>query len=1580
MKVRILRGQLARRLLPSASSVPRVSAAVLLVLSVAVATCGRDTSGPTIPIPAAIASLAGNAQTGTVGTTLPQPLVALVTAADGKPVAGVAVSWQVTVGGGSVSASSVTTDSLGRASVVVTLGTGAGADTVQASVGRVATAAVFAATATPAAPARIAVASGNGQTGTVGEPLHDSLVVAIRDVYGNPSAGVSVAWGVTAGSGTLSAASTSTDAAGRAAVSWTLGTVAGTNRDSAVATVPGLAGSPATFVAVAHAGPASVVARAGGDGQSGTVGAALADSLVVIARDQYGNPVGGAPVTWSASTGGTLSALTAPTDAAGRSSVSWTLGAAAGAQQATATLPGAAGSPLSFDATANPGAPSALNFSTQPGTTAAGTIMTPAVRVTIVDAYGNAVLSAAGPIDLSLGANPGGATLAGTTRATPANGSATFSDLRIDRTGDGYTLVASGAGLPAAASVPFEITPAGSPRLAFSVQPTSATAGAAIAPAVEVTAQDSLGNTFTTFTGAVTLAVGDTPGGGTLTGSVTVAAVGGVATFPDLTIDKSGSGYSLVASAAGAATGASARFDVTAGTAAQLAFIVQPSSPFQGTAIAPAVQVGAQDAFGNAATGFAGDVMVAIGTNPSSGTLSGTTTTAAVAGVATFADLRIDSSGTGYTLTATAAALTSAASTAFEVIPVERFTRLAFTAQPTDVAAGSAIAPAVTVTALDQLGNPATAFAGSVTITLAADPAAGILSGTTSATAVSGVARFDDLRLDRLGTGYRLQAAAAGLAPDTSNAFSVRAGPPARITVQDGNGQTAPAGTTLPIPYLVDVRDAFDNPVRGTTVSWSVTGGGGAVNPAQSSTDSTGHASGVRTLGLHAGTHTAAAAVAGLADSVASFSATATPNGTISGTITTTSGYLASPAPVSAPKDAPLLAYTSDELIVTYRAGALGSPPVGSAALAAPATVAGVGSTIRGRLGALPAAAQFRVRGVSPVLLAARVQVHDSLQRDAIAAALRRDAAVESVERNGIVHLERRRSAAAATVTLPGDPLYPRQAWHYGLIDLPRAWAITTGSAAVLVAVVDNGIRYDHPAVAGNLTHDGYDFVSSASYKLCSGGGTIDNAGDGDGYDADPTQPADYDINFSRSCAIGLTASGNHGLHVAGTIGAVGNDGVGVSGVNWTVRIRPVRVLGVAGFGTFYDIAQGILYAAGLPADDGKSGTVTAPSGARIINVSLGGPSGSTALHDAVISATNAGALLIAAAGNSGNTSLLYPAAYPEALSVSAVGPDALLASYSSYGSTVDIAAPGGDQADGDASFGVLSSAWNYVATTPIYDSWDGTSMATPHVSGVAALLLAQDPSLMGAQLRARLTTYAVDAGAPGPDDQYGAGIVNARNSLTQSLAPPRATYARLYTADGLLVATTRTAADGSYAFTGLGDASYTVYGGTDESGDGQVGVPGRLWGALGGSATPVAVTVDGAADYAATFAIALPEEIEPNDTPGQANALALGGYVNAAIGSASDVDVFRVRVPATGTYTVETSAVNGACGFALEANTVLTLRDSGGTVLASNDDIDAGSLNYCSRISTALTPGTYDVTVSSGATSRYRLAVRPGN
>src|SRR5205814_219561 len=180
--------------------------------------------------------------------------------------------------------------------------------------------------------------------------------------------------------------------------------------------------------------------------------------------------------------------------------------------------------------------------------------------------------------------------------------------------------------------------------LVFSVQPSTTTAGAAITPAVEVTAQDASGNTATGFAGNITVAIGTNPSSGTLAGTLTHAAVAGVATFSGLGIDKVGTGDTLTATGAGSTT--SAAFNITAGTATQLVFSVQPSTSTAGAAITPAVEVPAQVAGRRSADRFAGNITVAIGTNPSSGTLAGTLTHAAVSGVATFPGLSIDKVGT----------------------------------------------------------------------------------------------------------------------------------------------------------------------------------------------------------------------------------------------------------------------------------------------------------------------------------------------------------------------------------------------------------------------------------------------------------------------------------------------------------------------------------------------------------------------------------------------------------------------------------------------------------------------------------------------------------------------------------------------------------------------------------------------------------------------------------------------------------------------------------------------------------------------------------------------------------------------
>jgi hypothetical protein len=263
----------------------------------------------------------------------------------------------------------------------------------------------------------------------------------------------------------------------------------------------------------------------------------------------------------------------------------------------------------------------------------------------------------------------------------------------------------------------------------------------------------------------------------------------------------------------------------------------------------------------------------------------------------------------------------------------------------------------------------------------------------------------------------------------------------------------------------------------------------------------------------------------------------------------------------------------------------------------------------------------------------------------------------------------------------------------------------------------------------------------------------------------------------------------------------------------------------------------------------------------------------------------------------------------------------------------------------------------------------------------VAALLLAAEPGLTAAQLWTRLTTYAVDVGTPGPDILYGAGIVNARNSLTQSLAPPQDLYVSLLDAvSGALLTSTAAAADGSYAFIELPDADYLVYAGQDEDGDQVTGTPGRRWGTLGGSATPSIVTVDGAANYAATFTVGYPIELESNDTFGAADFLPIGGYLHGVISaSLSDLDVSRVLIPTDGQYTFETSAVDGACGFALGEDTILGLYDDGFSLLLENDDIDLANLNYCSRITTNLTAGTYYVAVSGYWAVPYRVQARAG-
>src|SRR5947208_3142801 len=209
--------------------------------------------------------------------------------------------------------------------------------------------------------------------------------------------------------------------------------------------------------------------------------------------------------------------------------------------------------------------------------------------------------------------------------------------------------------------------PAAPTKLVFTVQPTNATAGVAIASAVQVAIQDASGNTVTSATAAGAVRPGTNPGGGTLLGTKTVNAGAGVASFGDLVIERAASGYTLVASS-GALTGAtSVPFAIAPGAKTTLAVVVQPSAAAGAQPITPAVQVAVQDAFGNTVTAATDAVTIALGANPGAGTLSGTLSVPATQGIATFNTLRIDRPGSGYTLAASAGGLSGATSAPFAV-------------------------------------------------------------------------------------------------------------------------------------------------------------------------------------------------------------------------------------------------------------------------------------------------------------------------------------------------------------------------------------------------------------------------------------------------------------------------------------------------------------------------------------------------------------------------------------------------------------------------------------------------------------------------------------------------------------------------------------------------------------------------------------------------------------------------------------------------------------------------------------------------------------------------------------------------
>jgi VCBS repeat-containing protein len=536
----------------------RSASLIALALATVAGGCGGD--GIVLPgegQPANILIVTGNNQSAPAGAPLDTVLLVKVTDERKRPVEGQTVAFAVDAGGGSVAPGSVTTGSDGMASSRWTLGNSAGQQRVIATVqgdgvpaGLVAT---FTASALSGAGALLEIASGDNQTAAVRSALPDSLVVRVTDRLGNPAAGVPVDWAAPDG-GSISPATSVTDANGLAAAERVLGTASGTQH--ATASSAGLAS--VTFSHTAEPANPTALVVVSGDGQSGGIGAALADPLVVRLEDDNGNGVGGKPITWVVSAGGgTVAPPNVATDPSGLASTAWTLGSSVGQKTVTAIFSGLP--PVVFSATVGASAPARLAITRPPQNTAAGVAFTPAVQVAVQDAGGNTVTTATDPVTLSLDANPTGATLSGVLTVNAVNGVATFPGLSIDRVGSGYTIAAAAPGLTGDTSPQFDILAGGANRLVFITPPTNRVVGQAFSPAIQVQVQDAAGNPVFTAVNAITLA---SSVAGTLSGNNTKGAVGGTATFGGLSINAAGTGYTLTALASGLTSATSDAFDI----------------------------------------------------------------------------------------------------------------------------------------------------------------------------------------------------------------------------------------------------------------------------------------------------------------------------------------------------------------------------------------------------------------------------------------------------------------------------------------------------------------------------------------------------------------------------------------------------------------------------------------------------------------------------------------------------------------------------------------------------------------------------------------------------------------------------------------------------------------------------------------------------------------------------------------------------------------------------------------------------------------------------------------------------------
>ena len=456
-------------------------------------------------------------------------------------------------------------------------------------------------------------------------------------------------------------------------------------------------------------------------------------------------------------------------------------------------------------------APGSLAFDTQPSSVTVGATIAPPITVRVRNALGFLRTDFNGSVTLSLEQNPGGATLGGTLTVNAVAGIATFNSVTLDAVASGYRLRATSSGSLLGVSSTFAVVSAPATQLAFAVSPSSVVAGTAISPAVLVEARNAQNVLVPSFTGPVTIAIGTNPGASTLGGTLTVNAVGGVATFSDLTLSVAGVGYTLNSSTAGLTGATTGAFTVTAASmATQLQFVQQPTSATEDVAFDPVFTVEARNALGALVPTFSGAIELTLSGGTAGAQLIGTRTVNAVGGVASFPGVAIDIPGGGYVVQAGAVGLIVASADPLRVDGQGGAVMVYFVVEPTNTVAGQVISPAVVVQAVTINNVVATGFNGLVTVELQFNPGGFLLSGTRTVNAINGIATFSTLFLNNP-SDYSLRTTSVGINIGNSSVFTVTASGPATQLEFSGQPSAVLAGAVVSPAVTVTAKDALGN-------------------------------------------------------------------------------------------------------------------------------------------------------------------------------------------------------------------------------------------------------------------------------------------------------------------------------------------------------------------------------------------------------------------------------------------------------------------------------------------------------------------------------------------------------------------------------------------------------------------------------------------------------------------------------------------------------------------------------------------------------------------------------------------------